>query len=199
VSSPPSRWAGRSAPSRGCCSSGPAPESRRYFGERDRTGDAFVADALLDLYGRRKTEVSVLLRGAAGFGAEHHLRTDRLLTLSEDLPLISVAVDTRARINALLDDVHAINRRGLITLERARMLTGAAHAVAPPEALDEATKLTVYVGRQEASTARPPTWRSATCCTAAGSRARPSCSASTGPLTASASGRASSGATPTCR
>jgi PII-like signaling protein len=69
-----------------------------YFGERHRTDDRFVADALLDLYGREEIEVSVMLRGAEGFGLKHHLRTDRLLTLSEDLPLVSVAVDTRARI-----------------------------------------------------------------------------------------------------
>ena len=29
-----------------------------------------------------------MLRGAEGFGLKHHLRTDRLLTLSEDLPLV---------------------------------------------------------------------------------------------------------------
>jgi PII-like signaling protein len=120
-----------------------------YFGERHRTDDAFVADALLDLYGRAAVQVSVLLRGAAGFGARHHLRTDQLLTLSEDLPLVSVAVDTRARIETILPEVRATKRHGLITLERARMLTGNVHPVTLPEALDEATKLTVYVGRQE--------------------------------------------------
>ena len=69
-----------------------------YFSERHRTDDQFVADALLDLYGRREVEVSVMLRGAEGFGLKHHLRTDRILTLSEDLPLVSIAVDTRPRI-----------------------------------------------------------------------------------------------------
>ena len=120
-----------------------------YFGERDRTDDAFVADTLLDLYGRRAVAVSVLLRGAAGFGVKHHLRTDQLLTLSEDLPLVSVAVDTRERINAVLEEVQAIKRRGLLTLERARMLSGDIRPTAMPEELHEATKLTVYVGRQE--------------------------------------------------
>jgi PII-like signaling protein len=117
-----------------------------YFGERHRTDDAFVADALLDLYGRTAVQVSVLLRGAAGFGARHHLRTDQLLSLSEDLPLVSVAVDTRARIEAILPEVRAMKRHGLITLERARMLTGDVH---PVTLAHEATKLTVYVGRQE--------------------------------------------------
>jgi PII-like signaling protein len=126
-----------------------------YFGERHRTEDRFVADALLDLYGRSAVEVSVLLRGAAGFGAHHHLRTDQLLTLSEDLPLVSVAVDTRERIEALLPEVQAVKRHGLITLERARMLTGKVQRLTLPEDLHEATKLTVYVGRQERADEMP--------------------------------------------
>ena len=120
-----------------------------YFGERHRTDDRFVADALLDLYGRKEIQTSVMLRGAEGFGLKHHLRTDRLLTLSEDLPLVSVAVDTRMRIEELLDEVMSIKRHGLITLERARMLTGEIGPVTMPEELNEATKLTIYVGRQE--------------------------------------------------
>lgn len=122
-----------------------------YFGERHRTEHQFVADALLDLYGRREVQVSVMLRGAEGFGRGHHRRSDRLLTLSEDLPLVSVAFDTRSRIEDVLDEVVAIKRRGLITLERARMLTGDILPVAPPEALHDATKLTIYVGREERS------------------------------------------------
>ena len=120
-----------------------------YFGERHRTEDQFVADALLDLYGRREVQVSVMMRGAEGFGLTHRRRTDRLLTLSEDLPLVSVAVDTRPRIENLVDEVIHIKRHGLITLERARMLTGEIGPVALPEELHEATKLTIYVGRQE--------------------------------------------------
>jgi PII-like signaling protein len=120
-----------------------------YFGERDRAGDRFVADALLDVYGRHELAASLLLRGAAGFGLKHHLRSDRLLTLSEDLPLVSVAVDARARIEAALSEVMALKRTGLVTLERARMLTGAIRAVRLPEELRDATKLTIYVGRRE--------------------------------------------------
>jgi PII-like signaling protein len=126
-----------------------------YFGERHRTEDQFVADALLDLYGREQVEVSVMLRGAEGFGVKHRLRTDRLLTLSEDLPLVSVAVDTRPRIENLLDEVAAIKRHGLITLERARILTGDIAPMTLPEELDEATKLTIYVGRGQQINAVP--------------------------------------------
>jgi PII-like signaling protein len=115
-----------------------------YFGERQRNGGAFVADALLELYGRHEIAASILLRGTEGFGLKHHLRTDRSLSLSEDLPLVAVAVDTRPRIEAVLGPALALTRTGLVTLEGARLLDDT--AVAGP---DEATKLTVYLGRQE--------------------------------------------------
>ena len=73
-----------------------------YFGERDRSGHRLVADALLALYGERAINTSVLIRGIGGFGVRHALRTDRLLSSSEDLPVVSVALDTRARIEAVL-------------------------------------------------------------------------------------------------
>src|SRR5690242_10947846 len=95
-----------------------------YFGEHDRASDRYLADALTDIYARHELQTSLLLRGVEGFGIKHHLRTDRLLTLSEDLPLVSVAVDSRTRIEAALAEVNELRFDGLVTLERARMLTG---------------------------------------------------------------------------
>jgi PII-like signaling protein len=131
-----------------------------YFGERRRVaGSGFAADALLDLYGRHQVATSILLRGAEGFGAGRHPRTDMSLTLSEDLPLIAVAVDTRSRIEPLVEPTAQITGTGLVTMERACLLDGAAVAgdfntggtglEALRESVHEQTKLTVYLGRQE--------------------------------------------------
>jgi PII-like signaling protein len=117
-----------------------------YFGERDRAGGSFLADALLDLFGRERLATSVLLRGAEGFGAKQRLQTQRLLSLSEDLPVVAVAVDTRERIEALVPEVRAVTGDGLVTLERARLLTGSLEDGLP---LSGPTKLTVYCGRGE--------------------------------------------------
>ena len=120
-----------------------------YFGERHGAGGRFAADALLDLYGRHEIATSILLRGAEGFGLKPQPRTDRSLTLSEDLPLVAIAVDSRARIEALA--------RADAAAQPAR----AGHPGAGPAAdrrhqarsaavrADEATKLTIYLGRQE--------------------------------------------------
>jgi PII-like signaling protein len=120
-----------------------------YFGERSRVRGRLLADELLDIHARHGVSGSILLRGIQGFGTKHRRRSDRLLTLSEDLPLVSVAVDTRERIEALLGDVSAIGHEGLVTLERARVC-GA--EIEPGEILQtpgEAVKLTVYLGRHE--------------------------------------------------
>jgi PII-like signaling protein len=126
-----------------------------YFGERARTRDGFLADRIMDIYAAHELNTSLVMRGAEGFGAKHGHRSDRVLTLSEDLPLVAVAVDTRPRIDAALDDLAAVPFHGLVTLERARMLTGRIPRFEFPEVRHEATKLTVYVGRHERVDGRP--------------------------------------------
>ena len=98
-----------------------------YFGERQRTADnGFAADALLDLYGQRGIATSILLRGVEGFGARQRLRTDRSLTLSDDLPLTAVAVDTRSRIEGLLESTSGLLRSGLALSSSQYLLLGTA-------------------------------------------------------------------------
>jgi PII-like signaling protein len=118
-----------------------------YLSERRRTAHGFLADELFDIYERHGMRTSVLLRGAAGFGPHHHLQTDRLLTLSESLPAVSIAVDTRARIERMLPDVVGAVSHGLVSLERARLATGSEIGSAAPPPDGAAVKLTVYGGR----------------------------------------------------
>ena len=120
-----------------------------YFGERDRTADRLLADELLDVFGAHGVRASILLRGSDGYGRGRRLRTDRLLSLSEDLPVIAIAVDDAARIETVLEQVLAIRRHGLVTLERTRVLDGPGAPVELPPELGEAAKLTVYLGRGE--------------------------------------------------
>jgi PII-like signaling protein len=119
-----------------------------YFGERQRvlSDGGFLADAMLNLFGSREIATSVMLRGIASFGPRHVLRTDESLSLSEDPPVAVAAVDVAPKVRGLIDDVVAMTVRGLVTLERARLpgddiLTEADRR--------DASKLTVYVGRQE--------------------------------------------------
>jgi len=140
---------GNGDPVTGAAVDGDAVKLTSYFGERQRTAGRFAADALLDLYGRHEVATSILLRGAEGFGASGHPRTDRSLTLSEDLPLIAIAVDTRARIEPLVEQAARLTGTGLVTVERARLVRQGDGAPVPREDVHEQTKLTIYLGRQE--------------------------------------------------
>jgi len=126
-----------------------------YFGESDRVGGHLLSNRLLEVYERHRTKASLLLRAVEGFGLKHKLHTQRLLTLSEDLPLVSIAVDSRERIEGMLDEVVGLVGDGLVTLERARLLTGEIGGPLPAALPHEQTKLTVYLGRQERVGRRP--------------------------------------------
>lgn len=126
-----------------------------YFGERDRVGRRFLADALSELYARHGVQTSLVMRGVEGFGVKHHLHTDRLLSLSEDLPLVSVAVDSRDSIQTILSELRRLEFDGLVTLERARLLDDAASPMTRPVGGSDAAKLTVYVGRHDRVGGRP--------------------------------------------
>ena len=114
-----------------------------YLAERRRTRDGFVSEVLLGLYERHGIASSVVLRGIGGFGTGRHLRTDQSLTLSEDPPVAIVAVDTRKTIDAVLDPMLAIKQRGLVTLERARLLRDDIGPLKLSDDLHEAVKLTI--------------------------------------------------------
>lgn len=111
-----------------------------YFGESDRVHGHLLSDALVDAFAAARVRASVLLRGIDGFGLHQTIRTDRFLSLSEDLPLLAQAVDEPERIEALLPRVGELLDNGLVTLERARVVGDARE-------LAGEVKLTVYLGR----------------------------------------------------
>jgi PII-like signaling protein len=94
-----------------------------YFSERDRVRGALLADALFDVYERHEVRASVLLRGSAGFGDRPGAHSERSLTLSESLPAVSVAVDAEVRIERALPEVLELAEHGLVSLERARLMS----------------------------------------------------------------------------
>jgi PII-like signaling protein len=116
-----------------------------YFGEHDRHDGRFLSEAALGLFERHRLAAGVLLRGAEGFGAAQLLQTDRLLSLSEDLPLVAVGVGEAGAVRAVAAELAGIADGGLLTLERVRLADGAAGAEREPH---EEVKLTVYTGRR---------------------------------------------------
>jgi PII-like signaling protein len=134
-----------------------------YFGDSQLTGAELTSDALMDSLARRHVAVSALCRGLEGFGLGRRIHTERFPDISTDLPLVACAVDSRERIEALLDEIDRVVADGLVTLEHARLAAGDELADAEfPAGPGRAAKLTIYCGRAErAAVGRRPAYREA--------------------------------------
>ncbi len=58
-----------------------------------------------------------VLRGCEGFGSSSRIHTSRILSLSEDLPVLVIIVDRAERVRAFLPQVQELVTGGLITLD----------------------------------------------------------------------------------
>ncbi|MFI7400951.1 DUF190 domain-containing protein [Streptomyces sp. NPDC049541] len=58
-----------------------------------------------------------VFRGIEGFGASSLIHTSRLLSLSEDLPVAIVVVDTEERVRAFLPQLDELVDDGLVILD----------------------------------------------------------------------------------
>lgn len=58
-----------------------------------------------------------VLRGIEGYGASSRIHTTRLLSLSEDLPVAVVIVDTEERIRAFLPRLDELVAEGLVIID----------------------------------------------------------------------------------
>lgn len=58
-----------------------------------------------------------VFRGIEGFGATGTVHTNRILSLTEKLPVLVVIVDTAERIEQFLPQLDDLDVRGLVTVE----------------------------------------------------------------------------------
>lgn len=63
-----------------------------------------------------------VFRGLEGYGVRRHVHTSRILSLSEDLPLAVVIVDTAESVEAFLPQLAEIVRDGLVVVDDVRVV-----------------------------------------------------------------------------
>jgi PII-like signaling protein len=64
-----------------------------------------------------------VLRGIEGYGASSRIHTTRLLSLSEDLPVVVVIVDTKEKVEAFLPELDELITEGLVILDPVEVIT----------------------------------------------------------------------------
>lgn len=65
---------------------------------------------------------ATVIRGYEGFGASSLIHTSRLLSLSEDLPIVVIIIDAEPRIRDFLPELDELVTEGLVVLDEVEVL-----------------------------------------------------------------------------
>lgn len=95
---------------------------RIYLGESDRWHGRPLYQVIVERLRERGLAGATVLRGIEGFGAKQHLHTTRILSLSQDLPVLIEAVDSEEKVRAVLPELNELLGDGLITLEKVEVI-----------------------------------------------------------------------------
>ncbi|WP_159941771.1 MULTISPECIES: DUF190 domain-containing protein [unclassified Nocardiopsis] len=63
-----------------------------------------------------------VFHGLEGYGASRHVHTARLLSMSQDLPVMVVIVDAPARVRAFLPQLDELVSEGLVTIDEVEVV-----------------------------------------------------------------------------
>ncbi len=95
---------------------------RIHIGESDRWQGSPLYEALIKLFRREGFSGATVLRGVAGYGSTSRLHTDKILRLSQDLPIVIEVIENSDRIEQILPKLDEMVGGGLVTLEKVRVI-----------------------------------------------------------------------------
>jgi len=95
---------------------------RIHIGESDKWRSKPLHEAIVELLRKEKFSGATVLRGVGGFGSSSVYHTDKILRLSQDLPIVVEVVESTERIEQILPRLDEMVEGGLITLEKVRVI-----------------------------------------------------------------------------
>jgi PII-like signaling protein len=100
---------------------------RIHIGESDRWHSRPLYEAIVQLLRQENFSGATVLRGVGGYGGSSVLHTERVLRLSQDLPVVIEVVESPERIEAILPRLDEMIGGGLVTLEKIRVILYRSH------------------------------------------------------------------------
>jgi PII-like signaling protein len=137
--------------------SGSAKKVSIYVGEDHQYHGQPTYSAVLDFLFYRGVSGATVTRGLAGFGADHHLHTTRILRLTENLPVKLEFTETPEKVEELLPKLSEMVGTGLIEVQDttvvkpAQVSTMKAPTVARPalKSQGHAKLMRIYLGESD--------------------------------------------------
>lgn len=100
---------------------------RIHIGESDKWQGKSLHQAIVELFRREGFSGVTVLRGVGGYGSSSRYHTDKILRLSQDLPIVIEVVEYPDRIEGILPVLDKMVSGGLITLEKVRVILYRSH------------------------------------------------------------------------
>lgn len=141
--------------------SGPAKKVSIYVGEDQQYHGHSVYAAILDFLFYRGVSGATITRGIAGFGADHHMHTTRLVELAENLPIKIEFIETAEKVDELLPKLGDMVGTGLIEIHDTTVIKPAQQGTkseeAPPSLKREskAKMMRVLIGENDKWRGKP--------------------------------------------
>ncbi|HEV8297256.1 MAG TPA: DUF190 domain-containing protein [Acidimicrobiales bacterium] len=88
-----------------------------FVGESDMIGRKPLATEIVHRAHAAGMAGATVFRGIEGFGASNHIHTTRILSLSDDLPMAIVIVDTDENIRTFLPQLDELITEGLVIVD----------------------------------------------------------------------------------
>jgi uncharacterized protein len=95
---------------------------RIHIGESDKWHGKLLYEAIVEMLRKEGFSGVTVLRGVGGYGGSSVYHTDKLLRLSQDLPVILEVIEAQERIDEILPRLDEMVGGGLITLEKVRVI-----------------------------------------------------------------------------
>jgi len=95
---------------------------RIHIGESDKWHGKPLHEAIVGLLRKEGFSGATVLRGVGGYGGSSVYHTDKLLRLSQDLPVVIEVIEMQERIDQILPRMDEMVEGGLITLEKVRVI-----------------------------------------------------------------------------
>ncbi|MGH9741358.1 MAG: DUF190 domain-containing protein, partial [Candidatus Acidiferrum sp.] len=96
---------------------GPAKKVTIYVGEDHQYHGHSLYSAILDYLFYHQVSGASVIRGMAGFGADHHMHSARILRLTENLPMKIEFIECAEKVDELLPKLREIAGTGLIEVQ----------------------------------------------------------------------------------
>jgi PII-like signaling protein len=127
-----------------------------YLGEGASHHGTLVYSSILDFLFYHKVAGATVLKGVAGFGADHHLHTVSFVEISDHLPIKIEFIESREKVEQLLGRLQELVGTGLIELQETMVAKPAQPSkqkeVSPPQHVKiegKAKLMRIYFGESD--------------------------------------------------